>query len=97
MKKEIIIKNTRVLILFGHNFVTFSRYPDGCGFGHANFSFPLTAQLADRIERSRIVKVEKVSSDGSLTYRRLDFYTTERIIEVFTDIIEFQNDKPSEE
>jgi hypothetical protein len=91
MKKEIIIKDMIVLILHGDNFVTLSRYPDSNGFGKATFSFPLTAQLADRIERSKIVQVEKVSSDGSLVYRRLDFYTMERIIEVFTDILEFKN------
>lgn len=94
MKKEIIIKDTIALILIGDNFVTFSRYPDSHGFGKANFSFPLTAQLADRIEKSRIVQVEKMSSSGTLTYRRLDFYTMERIIEVFTDIINFYNEKP---
>ncbi len=93
MKKEVIIKEAIVLIVLGNDFVTFSRYPNSEGFGKANFSFPITAALADRIEKSRIIQVEQISSDGTLNYRRLDFYTTERIIEVFTDILEFNNQK----
>lgn len=94
MKKDVtIIKDAIVLIVVGENFVTFPRYTDENGFAKAKFSFPLSGELADRIESSKIVKVEKISGNGVLRYRRLEFYTTERIIEIFTDLINFYNQK----
>ena len=88
MKIQVFANQTVVLIIVGDEFVIFSRNTNQERFGGATFSFPLTAKLADRIEKSGIIKVEKFNIDGILKYRELPFYTTERLIDVFADVLQ---------
>ena len=88
MKIQVFAKETVVLVIVDDEFVIFSRTPNQEGFGGATFSFPLTAKLADRIEKSGIIRVEKFNIDGILKYRELPFYTMERLIDVFTDVLQ---------
>lgn len=89
MKKEVLVKPDLVLITVGNEFVTFSRQFTSEGFGGATFSFRLTPKIINRIESSGIVKVEQFNDDGILKYRRLDFYTLESMIDVFSEILEY--------
>ncbi len=86
---EVLAKPKVILISSENDFVIFSRHTNSDGFGSATFSFPITAQIADRLESSKIIRVEKMSIDGTLVFTRLPFYTTEKATEIFGDIIEF--------
>lgn len=90
---EIFQREATVLIASESEFVTFSRYTNSEGFGSAVFSFPVTPKIADRIESSKIIRVEKASTDGTLVFRKLPFYTVDKAIEIFTEIIEHEHEK----
>lgn len=86
---EVLAKPNVVLVSYKNDFVIFSRHTNEAGFGSATFSFPVTAQIANRLESSKIIRVEKASADGILVFSRLPFYTTEKATEIFGDIIEY--------
>ena len=88
MKPEIIIKDLAILVMFNNEFAVFNRSANMEGLNTIIFSIPVTAKIADQIEKSGIVEVIGFSSiDSSLYFRRKSFYETHLMCEVVADVL----------
>lgn len=86
---EVSINSNIVTFTSGNNFMIVSRETNPEGIGSITTSFPLSHDLIERIESSKILKIEKVEPSGAYTYRPLHFCTFSKLIEVFTDTLQY--------
>ncbi len=88
MNKNVLISQLNVNVLFGEWNITFGKKPNSEGLYTAQANFPFSPQMVEIIESSHILKIDVCNSTGGLIYRGLDFYSTEKAIEVFIDLLE---------
>ena len=84
---EATIKRHIVNVVVGPEHATFTRKPKFKLY-QLTTSIPITAKIADRIEKSGIVQVEKYSGNGTLLYTAKPMYTEQTFIEVIADVLE---------
>lgn len=89
MNKSVQISANIINIICGHEFATFTRHPKGDNLFTLVMSIPGTAKIADKLEKSGIIKVQSFTEDGTVTYTRLPFFETHLMIDVVTDLLEY--------
>lgn len=90
MKIEATIKPHVVQVSSENEFCIFSRHPEiYTQQDQLTLSTTITPQMADRLDKSGIVSVESYKASGIMTYRRKNFYSTEKFIEVIGDLLTF--------
>ena len=89
---NIRIKNNIIEITSGEHFAIISRKSKK-GYYSITTSFLINGEIADILDRSKILEVYEYSADGSIVFKRLDFYSQELLIDLFIDLFENHSNK----
>lgn len=88
MKKEVITREKIIIISYGDEFAILTRKPVRQAMQAVTFSIPVTAQMSDYLESSKIVKVQSYTVDGMLFFERRFGYDNFIMIEILMDLLE---------
>lgn len=86
---EINITSNIVTFTYDNDFLIVSRKINQDGIGSITSSFPFSQELINRIESSKIIKIQKAEPSGAYLYRTLPFYSLSKMVVVFTDIMQY--------
>lgn len=88
MKKEVINRDKIVVISYGDEFAILAKNPVELGLKIAILSIPITAEMADHLDSSKIIQVQRYTADGTLFFTRKFGYANSKMIELLIDLLE---------
>lgn len=88
MKKEVINREKIVVISYDDEFAILAKNPVKLDLQTVMFSIPVTAQMADHLDSSKIVQVQRYTIDGTLFFKRKFGYENSKMVEILIDLLE---------
>lgn len=88
MKKEVINRDKIVVISYGDEFAILAKNPVELGLQTVILSIPVTAEMADHLDSSKIIQVQRYTADGTLFFTRKFGYENSKMIELLIDLLE---------
>jgi len=89
----VINRDKIIVISYGDEFAILAKNPVRFNLQEVMLSISITAEMADHLDSSKIVEVQRYTVDGTLFFKRKFGYENSKMIEILIDLLERNYDE----